>query len=71
MAISSISAQLTARFAAPISAAKAALEQLIRIAAHELGASNVTVNAIRPGLIEVERQDLPERSERTSSRSSR
>ena len=60
VAISSISAQLTARFAAPISAAKAALEQLIRIAAHELGASNVTVNAIRPGLIEVERQDLPD-----------
>jgi NAD(P)-dependent dehydrogenase (short-subunit alcohol dehydrogenase family) len=60
VAISSISAQLTARFAAPISAAKAALEQLIRIGAHELGASNVTVNAIRPGLIQVERQDLPE-----------
>jgi NAD(P)-dependent dehydrogenase (short-subunit alcohol dehydrogenase family) len=60
VAISSISAQLTARFAAPISAAKAAVEQLVRIAAHELGASNVTVNAIRPGLIEVDRQDLPE-----------
>jgi len=60
VAISSISAQLTARFAAPISAAKAAVEQLIRIAAHELGASNVTVNAIRPGLVEVARQDLPE-----------
>jgi NAD(P)-dependent dehydrogenase (short-subunit alcohol dehydrogenase family) len=60
VAISSISATLTARFAAPISAAKAALEQLIRIAAHELGASNVTVNAIRPGLIEVARQDLPD-----------
>jgi NAD(P)-dependent dehydrogenase (short-subunit alcohol dehydrogenase family) len=60
IAISSISAQLTARFAAPISAAKAALEQLIRIAAHELGASDVTVNAIRPGLVEVVRQDLPE-----------
>jgi NAD(P)-dependent dehydrogenase (short-subunit alcohol dehydrogenase family) len=60
IAISSISAQLTARFAAPISAAKAALEQLVRIAAHELGPSNVTVNAIRPGLVEVARQDLPE-----------
>jgi NAD(P)-dependent dehydrogenase (short-subunit alcohol dehydrogenase family) len=60
VAISSISAQLTARFAAPISAAKAAVEQLVRIAAHELGASLVTVNAIRPGLVEVDRQDLPE-----------
>jgi 7-alpha-hydroxysteroid dehydrogenase len=60
IAISSISAQLTARFTAPISAAKAALEQLVRIGAHELGASNVTVNAIRPGLVEVARQDLPE-----------
>jgi NAD(P)-dependent dehydrogenase (short-subunit alcohol dehydrogenase family) len=60
VAISSISAQLAARFAAPISAAKAAVDQLIRIAAHELGASHVTVNAIRPGLVEVDRQNLPE-----------
>jgi len=60
VAISSISAFLTARFAAPISAAKAAIEQLVRIAAHELGPSGVTVNAIRPGLVEVPRQDLPE-----------
>ncbi|MEV6927385.1 SDR family oxidoreductase [Dactylosporangium sp. NPDC051485] len=28
--------------------------------AHEVGPSNVTVNAIRPGLVEVPRQDLPE-----------
>jgi NAD(P)-dependent dehydrogenase (short-subunit alcohol dehydrogenase family) len=60
VAISSISALLTARFAAPISAAKVAVEQLVRIAAHELGPSNVTVNAIRPGLVEVARQDLPD-----------
>jgi NAD(P)-dependent dehydrogenase (short-subunit alcohol dehydrogenase family) len=60
VAISSISAVLTARFASPISAAKAAIEQLVRIAAHELGPSNVTVNAIRPGLVEVPRQNLPD-----------
>jgi len=54
--VSSISAVMTARFASPISAAKAAIEQLVRIAAHELGPSNVTVNAVRPGLVEVERQ---------------
>jgi NAD(P)-dependent dehydrogenase (short-subunit alcohol dehydrogenase family) len=59
VAISSISAQLSARFAAPISSAKAALEQLCRVAAVELGPSDVTVNVIRPGLVVVPRQDLP------------
>jgi NAD(P)-dependent dehydrogenase (short-subunit alcohol dehydrogenase family) len=59
IAISSISAQLTARFAAPISSAKAALEQLCRVAAIELGPSDVTVNVVRPGLVVVPRQDLP------------
>jgi NAD(P)-dependent dehydrogenase (short-subunit alcohol dehydrogenase family) len=59
IAISSISALLPARFAAPISSAKAALEQLCRIAAVELGPSDVTVNVIRPGLVVVPRQDLP------------
>jgi NAD(P)-dependent dehydrogenase (short-subunit alcohol dehydrogenase family) len=60
VAISSISAQLSARFAAPISSAKAALEQLCKVAAVELGPSGVTVNVIRPGLVVVPRQDLPE-----------
>ena len=59
VAISSISAQLAARFAAPISSAKAALEQLCRVAAVELGPSGVTVNVIRPGLVVVPRQNLP------------
>jgi NAD(P)-dependent dehydrogenase (short-subunit alcohol dehydrogenase family) len=59
VAISSISAQLSARFASPISSAKAALEQLCRIAAVELAPSEVTVNVVRPGLVEVARQDLP------------
>jgi NAD(P)-dependent dehydrogenase (short-subunit alcohol dehydrogenase family) len=59
IAISSISALLAARFAAPISSAKAALEQLCRIAAVELGPSDVTVNVVRPGLVVVPRQNLP------------
>jgi NAD(P)-dependent dehydrogenase (short-subunit alcohol dehydrogenase family) len=59
VAVSSISAQLCARFAAPISSAKAAVEQLCRIAAVELGPSDVTVNVVRPGLVQVPRQDLP------------
>jgi NAD(P)-dependent dehydrogenase (short-subunit alcohol dehydrogenase family) len=59
VAVSSISAQLAARFASPISSAKAALEQLCRIAAVELGPSDVTVNVVRPGLVVVPRQDLP------------
>jgi NAD(P)-dependent dehydrogenase (short-subunit alcohol dehydrogenase family) len=59
VAISSISARLSARFAAPISSAKAALEQLCRVAAVELGPSDVTVNVVRPGLVVVPRQDLP------------
>jgi NAD(P)-dependent dehydrogenase (short-subunit alcohol dehydrogenase family) len=60
VAISSISAKLSARFAAPISSAKAALEQLCKVAAVELGPSKVTVNVIRPGLVVVPRQNLPE-----------
>jgi NAD(P)-dependent dehydrogenase (short-subunit alcohol dehydrogenase family) len=59
VAISSISAQLAARFASPISSAKVAVEQLCRVAAVELGPSNVTVNVIRPGLVRVARQNLP------------
>ena len=59
VAISSISARLSARFAAPISSAKAALEQLCRVAAVELAPSDVTVNVVRPGLVVVPRQDLP------------
>lgn len=63
VSISSISAHLTARFASPISSAKVAIEQLCRIAAVELGPSDVTVNVIRPGLVQVPRQDLPAKME--------
>jgi NAD(P)-dependent dehydrogenase (short-subunit alcohol dehydrogenase family) len=59
VAISSISSSMAARFTAPIASAKAAVDQLCRVAAHELGPSNVRVNVVRPGLIRVERQNLP------------
>jgi NAD(P)-dependent dehydrogenase (short-subunit alcohol dehydrogenase family) len=59
VAISSISSTMAAPFTAPIASAKAAVDQLCRVAANELGPSNVRVNSVRPGLIQVERQDLP------------
>ena len=64
IAISSISSTMAARFTSPISSAKAAIDQLCRIAASELGPSNVRVNVVRPGLVQVERQELPEEIER-------
>jgi NAD(P)-dependent dehydrogenase (short-subunit alcohol dehydrogenase family) len=60
VAISSISSTMAAPFTGPIASAKAAVDQLCRVAANELGPSNVRVNAVRPGLIQVERQDLPD-----------
>ena len=44
--------------------AKAAIDQLCRIAASELGPSDVRVNVVRPGLVRVDRQELPEEIER-------
>jgi NAD(P)-dependent dehydrogenase (short-subunit alcohol dehydrogenase family) len=64
VAISSISSTMAARFTSPISSAKAAVDQLCRIAASELGPSNVRVNVVRPGLVRVDRQELPEQIER-------
>jgi NAD(P)-dependent dehydrogenase (short-subunit alcohol dehydrogenase family) len=64
IAISSISSTMAARFTSPISSAKAAIDQLCRIAASELGPSNVRVNVVRPGLVRVDRQELPEEIER-------
>jgi NAD(P)-dependent dehydrogenase (short-subunit alcohol dehydrogenase family) len=64
VAISSISSTMAARFTSPISSAKAAIDQLCRIAASELGPSNVRVNVVRPGLVRVDRQELPEEIER-------
>jgi NAD(P)-dependent dehydrogenase (short-subunit alcohol dehydrogenase family) len=64
IAISSISSTMAARFTSPIASAKAAIDQLCRIAASELGPSNVRVNVVRPGLVQVDRQELPEEIER-------
>jgi NAD(P)-dependent dehydrogenase (short-subunit alcohol dehydrogenase family) len=63
-AISSISSTLAARFTSPIASAKAAIDQLCRVAASELGPSSVRVNVVRPGLVQVGRQDLPAEIER-------
>ncbi len=60
VAIGSISSSMAARFTSPISSAKAAIDQLCRIAASELGPSRVRVNVVRPGLIRVDRQELPD-----------
>ena len=51
VAMSSIAAPLTHRYLTPYCVSKAALEALVRGAADELGAFNVRVNAVRPGLV--------------------
>ncbi len=50
VAISSTAADFSARYLASYSAGKAAVDQLVRVAANELGALGVRVNAVRPGL---------------------
>ena len=54
VAISSIAAPLTHRMMTPYCVSKAALEALVKGAADELGAVNVRVNAVRPGLVPTE-----------------
>jgi NAD(P)-dependent dehydrogenase (short-subunit alcohol dehydrogenase family) len=49
--ISSIAAPLTHRLMAAYCVSKAGLEALVRNAADEMGAQNVRVNAVRPGLV--------------------
>jgi NAD(P)-dependent dehydrogenase (short-subunit alcohol dehydrogenase family) len=50
VAISSTAAVFSTRYLASYSAGKAAVDQLVRVAADELGRLNVRVNAVRPGL---------------------
>jgi NAD(P)-dependent dehydrogenase (short-subunit alcohol dehydrogenase family) len=50
IAISSTAAVMSSRFLASYSAGKAAVDQLVRVAADELGEYGVRVNAVRPGL---------------------
>jgi 3-oxoacyl-[acyl-carrier protein] reductase len=48
---SSIRAQGVRPKTAPYSATKAALNQLVRVAAYELGPSGVRINSLSPGLV--------------------
>jgi len=50
VAISSTAAAFSARFLAGYSAGKAAVDQLVRVAADELGSLGIRVNSVRPGL---------------------
>jgi NAD(P)-dependent dehydrogenase (short-subunit alcohol dehydrogenase family) len=50
VAISSTAAEFSARYLAAYAAGKAAVDQLVRVAADELGELGVRVNAVRPGM---------------------
>ena len=50
VAISSTAADFSARYLATYSAGKAAVDQLVRVAANELGDLGIRVNAVRPGM---------------------
>ncbi len=50
VAISSTAAAFSARYLASYSAGKAAVDQLVRVAANELGPLHVRVNSVRPGM---------------------
>lgn len=50
VAVSSTAAGFSARYLASYSAGKAAVDQLVRVAANELGSFRVRVNSVRPGL---------------------
>jgi NAD(P)-dependent dehydrogenase (short-subunit alcohol dehydrogenase family) len=50
VAISSTAAVFSARYLASYSAGKAAVDQLVRVAANELGQYGIRVNAVQPGM---------------------
>ncbi|HSB97477.1 MAG TPA: SDR family oxidoreductase, partial [Spongiibacteraceae bacterium] len=50
IAVSSTAAKFSSRYLASYCAGKAAVEQLVRVAADELGSKNIRVNAVGPGL---------------------
>jgi len=52
VAISSTAAVFSARYLASYSAGKAAVDQLVRVAANELGRLNIRVNSVQPGMTE-------------------
>ena len=50
VAVSSTAAKFSARYLASYSAGKAAVDQLVRVAADELGEYGIRVNSVQPGL---------------------
>ncbi len=50
VAISSTAAVFSARYLASYSAGKAAVDQLVKVAANELGSLNIRVNSVQPGM---------------------
>jgi len=52
VAVSSTAAAFSTRYLAGYGAGKAAVDQLVKVAADELGAHGVRVNSVRPGLTE-------------------
>jgi NAD(P)-dependent dehydrogenase (short-subunit alcohol dehydrogenase family) len=54
VAVSSIAAVLSHPYLGPYGVAKAGIDMLVKVAADELGRSNVRVNAVRPGLVDTE-----------------
>ena len=50
VAVSSTAAVFSARYLASYSAGKAAVDQLVRVAADELGVAGIRVNSVQPGL---------------------
>jgi NAD(P)-dependent dehydrogenase (short-subunit alcohol dehydrogenase family) len=73
VAVTSVSAFLVERGMAPYSVSKAALAQLIRVAAREFGAYGIRVNAIAPGTTDTplftSTDRIPGYRERVASRS--
>ena len=54
VAVSSIAARLTHRYLGAYCVGKAGIDMLVRVAAEELGPSNVRVNSVRPGLVDTD-----------------
>ena len=54
VAVSSIAAALSHPYLGAYAVGKAGIDMLVKVAADELGRSNVRVNAVRPGLVDTE-----------------
>lgn len=51
VAVSSVASKVTHKFMGPYCAAKAGVDMLVRVAADEMGAAGVRVNAVNPGIV--------------------